>query len=419
MLAVTQGADAFALDGELLKGGGGGGGGGRGGGGGGGGSRGGSGGGSRGASTGRGGSGDTGKPAIRTTFGSFDSASPRGRVANYFSRGGGKPFVLGAASVFAGRKMGGGLREQIVGSPRYASGYPYTNGDVMKTGVSGQPFPFGFWPVYWGRHGHGGEYVGGEGHAPNMTVTDQRPGGELVYVQLSPREGSKYDYSDTYSGLNDTYYMIGDKESVSAMMSLLTDMPSGATFGKQYGCGAESNPILQFLTTNPDGSPLVYPNVTATNTTTGTNTTTTTSGTHNTTRLPIRFENVMTWYRASSFAIAYENYTNAFALAPLNETTGIGWENSTPLPSYQQISGFLECVNRTIITALPILDAEKKVLDAGAIAGIVIASISGAVLLGVVIWYVWKQWEKRKQEYKPVEDRDDGTPHDEKDPESK
>ncbi|KAG8814370.1 hypothetical protein FRC17_001145 [Serendipita sp. 399] len=405
VLALSQGADAFPLSGELSKGGSGGGGGGGGGGGSSGGSRGGSRGGSsggsgsssgrggsRGASTGRGGSGDTGKPAVRTT-------GVGGRLANFFSGGGGKAIILGAGAYFVGRKMGGGLREQIVGTPRYASGYPYSNGNVMTSGVRGQPFPFGFWPIYWGYHGYGGEYIGGEGHAPNTTVTDQRPGGELVYVKLVPFKGSRYDWNGIRPDVNDTYYMIGDTESVVAMMSLLTDPPADSAGGKPFGCGAQNNPILPFVTINPDGSPLLYPNTTTANTTsTGTNTISTASGNNNTTTLPIRFENVMTWYRASSFAIAYENYTNIFALSPLNDTTAVdSWTNSSPFPTHQTVSSFLGCVNRTIMAALPILDAEQKILTAAQIAGIVIGSIAGAVLIGVAAWFTWK-WAKKQGE---------------------
>ncbi|KAG8813670.1 hypothetical protein FRC17_001468, partial [Serendipita sp. 399] len=463
LLAVCGGVNAFSLRDVLAKGGSGGGGGGHGGGGGGrssssGGSRGssgssgssGSGGGSsgssgssggggsvsspRGASTGRGGSGDTGKPAIRTTPGSETG----GRVANFFSRGGGKAIVLGAGAYFVGRKIGGGLREQVVGSPRYASGYPYTSGDVMKSGVSGQPFPFGFWPVYWGYHGYGGEYIGGEGHPPNTTVTDQRPGGELVYVQLSPVKGSNFDITYMHPELNDTYYMIGDRASVEAVMSLLTDPPLGASAsgGGPFGCAAQQKPIIPFITINPDGSPILYPNITATNTTTTNNNTTTTGtnstiipsgntttnsttiSTTNTTTLPIRFENVMTWYRASSFALAYENYTNAYALAPLNETTDVGWDHATPLPYHQTVSGFLSCVNKTIMAALPILDPEERALSPGEIAGIVIGSVCGALLLGIGAWYGWNVWQKKKK-YTAVASKEQSLLNDEKDPEAK
>ncbi|KAG8832953.1 hypothetical protein FRC18_004352 [Serendipita sp. 400] len=319
--------------------------------------------------------------------------------------------------------MGGGLREQITGSPRYASGYPYTNGDVMRNGVRGQPFPFGFWPIYWGYHGYGGEYAGGEGTGwHNTTITDQRPGGELVYVQLSPVKGSILDASALYTGLNDTYYMIGDKESVVAMMTLLTDAPPGATGGKTFGCGAQNKTVLPFITVNPDGSPLVYHNSTATNTTvssnttttTGTNTTTTSGGNStNTTTLPIRFENVMTWYRASSFAIAYENYTNYYALPPLNETTGVGWDHATPLPNNQVLSPFLRCVNTTIKAALPIFDAEQAVLTAGAIAGIVIGSVCGAILLGVAVFFGYKFWQKKQKTYQAVASKEQSV-HEEK-----
>jgi hypothetical protein len=183
------------------KGGGGGGHGGGGGGRGGGGSRGGGGKGSRnswGAGTGRGGSGNTGKPSIKPV------GSVKNRLANYFSPGGGKPFKLSGSSHFAGREMGGGQRSQILGTRRYGSGYPYyyytspvpVHHD-QDFGVSGQPFPFGFWPLYWRDRGYSDEY------GYNTTVSAQRPGGSIAFVEVVPYVGSTWN-TTVVNGFNET-----------------------------------------------------------------------------------------------------------------------------------------------------------------------------------------------------------------------
>ncbi|CAG7846369.1 SubName: Full=Uncharacterized protein {ECO:0000313/EMBL:CCA69039.1} [Serendipita indica DSM 11827] len=343
-----------------------------------------------GANTGRGSSGDTGRPAV-----SFSANGVNGRSANYFSYGGGKPFTLPSSSAFAGRSIGGGTRNQVVGTPRYASGYPYSVSrpeyDTTRRGVFGQPFPFGFYPVYWGYHGYGGEYAGGEGHNAqyNLSVIAERPGGNLSYVNLTPKQGSTHATTTR----NDSYWMIGDYESVSTMLSLLVDSTL-----KTYGCGAVNSTILPFITVRADGGPLQY---NTSNTTLGNSTLT-----NNGTAPPFRFENVIQWYRASSFALAYQGYNNTYAFPPLNETTSPSdWASSTPLPDTLTQSGFLRCVNTTISAALPIIDGEpKKKLSTGAVVGIVLGSIFGAAILGVVAFFVWKKYAKKKEkkEYKAV-----------------
>lgn len=89
----------------------------------------GSGGGSKGASTGRGGSGDTGHASIKSPSSS--------RSMNYFSGGGGKRFTIPSGNAFAGRQMGGGTRNQVLGTPRYASGYPYYVNNPQTRGCMG------------------------------------------------------------------------------------------------------------------------------------------------------------------------------------------------------------------------------------------------------------------------------------------
>lgn len=287
---------------------------------------------------GRGGSGNTGRPAIV-------SSTAANRAANYFSPGGGQRVILPSTSVFKGREMGGGARADVAGTRGYGSGYPYYQGDIRRTGVIGQPFPFGFWPVYWGGHGHSHEYGG------NATVEAERPGGEQVIILLAPTVNDTTWSSTPIGQGNESLWMIGDRESVTALLSLLVDPSSSYT----YGCGVKT------------GTPIPF------------------NGTS--TQSPVRFENVVQWYRSSSFALAYQRYNNSYALSPLNETTRLDWSESTPLPSTFESSSFLQCVNKTITAALPILDAEQEThaLSPGEIAGIVIGSIAAALLLIVLL----------------------------------
>ncbi|KAL4266827.1 hypothetical protein AB1N83_002733 [Pleurotus pulmonarius] len=159
----------------------GGGGGGRGGGGGGssaGGSRGGSsssssGGSSR--SSGVGGSSSGGRSSTVSTGSGARGASSAGN-------GGGRITSIPAGQAFAGRSVGGGTRQQVVGSQQYGSGYP----GVAGRGVAGRGFPFYFWPVAWG--GAAGAGTGAYLHTNEYGRHDNssRPGGvEVVATFIS------------------------------------------------------------------------------------------------------------------------------------------------------------------------------------------------------------------------------------------
>lgn len=233
--------------------------------------------------------------------------------------------------------MGGGSRSQIPGTRSYGSGYPYSEGDIGENGVVGQPFPFGFWPIYYGGHSNSEEYGG-----QNETVESQRPGGDQVKVELMPNTNPSSWNTTAINGVEETYWMIGDRESVAAMLSLLVDIPGLYP----YGCGVRNNTLEVFNASDSAN--------------------------------PANFENVIQWYRASSFALAFEGYNNTYAL---NDTYSLGWGDSTPLPPEVVYSPFLQCINNTITAALPILDQGKPPLDGGMIALIVVGSIFGFLVM--------------------------------------
>ena len=276
--------------------------------------------------TGRGGSGDTGSPPVSSS--SLGSAN---RNANFFSAGGGSRFTLSGSSIFQGREAGGGERSEVLGTRSYGSGYPYTNPGAH--GVVGQPFPFGFWPLYWYGWGHSSEYGG------NATIDGDRPGGSQVIAEILP--GPTTSWPNTTLGSNGTLYMIGDTASVTTILGLLTDSNEDYT----YGCSVQNASIVSMDSSHPPSG--------------------------------VQFYNVIQWYRSSSFALAFGAYNNSYAVAPLNQTAGLDWDDSTPLPPTLATSPFLACVNQTILAALPIIDSDPTyTLTAGAIAGIVLGSVA-------------------------------------------
>lgn len=249
--------------------------------------------------------------------------------------------------------MGGGTRAQVVGTPRFASGYPYYVNNPQTRGVYFNPFPFGFWPIYWYGHGYSEEY------GYNRSVADQRPGGNLSMVNLAPASGSSWNTS-AVNGINETYWMVGDLDTVTTLLSLLVDPQGGTT--DPYGCSVQNSTIEPFNSTDPS--------------------------------LPFHFANVLQWYRSSSYALAYTGYNNTYAFAPLNESTTL--DQASPYPQEQLYSPFLQCINNTLITAIAILDGNPPGLSGGAIAGIVIGSVAGAVIIGICAWFLYRKWRKDK-----------------------
>jgi hypothetical protein len=274
---------------------------------------------------------------------------------NYFGSGGGNRFTIPSGNAFSGRQMGGGTRDEVSGTPRYASGYPYYVNDPQTRGVYGNPFPFGYWPIYWHGYGYSDEY------GQNTSVAAQRPGGNLSMVNLAPGPGfSNYTSLGTLGNNTNTYWMVGDYQTVQAVLSLIVD-PQGS---HPYACGVKNTTILAFNSSDP--------------------------------ALPFHVQNVMQWYRSSSFALAYTGYNNTYATAPLNETTTL--DKSTPFPADQVNPSLLLCVNTTVSASIAILDGDPKQLTAGQIAGIVVGSLVGAILVGIGAWYLVRKQKQIKYE---------------------
>ncbi|KAG8753723.1 hypothetical protein FRC14_005779 [Serendipita sp. 396] len=230
---------------------------------------------------------------------------------------------------FAGREYAGGGRWDILGTRAYGSGYPYGAPDV--TTIKGRPFPHAMWPISWGP-----EYLGGEEYwGDDLDLL--RPGGAVGTINVLTKDTSKWPNV----GSDEVYTMIGDKESLTFMISDLVRV-----------CHAAPATPRKFDPTTA-GTNLAQP----------------------------RPENVVQYYRSSSFALAYPKYNNTFALPSSNLTTN---HESVPLPGSIINSPFLRCINDTIRASLPLMDAfasPKKKHSPGAIAGIVIGSVGGPILL--------------------------------------
>ena len=239
------------------------------------------------------------------------------RRISAWSGGGGPIWQLDGDSgnPFAGRYYGSGDRQTIYGSRAYGSGYPGWSYPVPDPAtVAGRGFPYGVWPIYWA-----GNYAGSAEYG--LTTAElYRPGGELVQAPLQPTPAS-----GNYSTVEEeTYWLIGDRGS---MLSMLTNM-------------------VDWCHAVPIWPELFEP----------ANNTMGVAG--NNTNQGVKFHpgNVLQYYRASTFALAHPKYNNTYAHPPLNTSTLLTHDQSTPLNDVMKFSPWLRCINETIANALPILD---------------------------------------------------------------
>lgn len=222
------------------------------------------------------------------------------RQMSAWSGGGGSidPLPSNSNNLFAGRLYGGGDRWTIYGTRAFGSGYPYGVNDTST--VAGRPFPYGTWPISWG-----GNYAGSDEYTGRVADI-QRPGGRLVYIELISTD-KRWNNTD-----EERYCLIGDLDSVVSITASMVDWCHAAPKWPSAFAPMANNSL--------------------------------------------RPENVLQYYRSSSFALAFKGYNNSFALPPLNASTNLFHEQSSPLPDIPQYSPFLKCINETIANALPILD---------------------------------------------------------------
>jgi hypothetical protein len=120
-------------------------------------------------------------------------------------------------------------------------------------------------------------------------------------------------------------------------------------------------------------------------------------------------EQVIQYYRASSFVLSLDGYNNTFALtsnAPSNNNEGPKNMTMVPLPNTLNQT-FLNCINSTIGGKVPLIVAEP-ILGPGAITGIAIGGFFALIFLFLcckhccaVGWVsvprVWRKLKPRKK----------------------
>jgi len=246
--------------------------------------------------------------------------------------GGGKPYTLPKSTVFAGRQAGGGTRNQIYGSYYYGSGYPYGGYGYW---VYSRPLPYGYWPVPIYVHN---EYGSNEyGPASNGS----RPGGATIAASLTSPDRAQ------------VYRILGDNSSVTSVLQSLASSSCGAIQGTPYAF----QPTQFLLNSTSDNSSLPRP------------------------------EQIIQYYRASSFVLSLDGYNNTMALSsntPSSNTSAPKVQTATPLPSNINAT-FLSCLNTTIGYKLPMIQPTSHSLSKDAIGGIVAAAIIGFALLLILI----------------------------------
>ncbi|CAE6491702.1 unnamed protein product [Rhizoctonia solani] len=242
----------------------------------GGGGRGGGGGGGRGGSGGGGGGGSGGGSRGGVTF----SGASGNRGASSYGQGGG-PVTTISSGAFSGRSIGSGTRQQVYGNSRYGSGYTYG----------------------------GGSSVAAEGAGGNTTINNATA----------------------------SYYLVGDADTVSAVMEAV---------------------VAQCSVANATGTPVDDNNST------------------------VHVEQAVQYYRSSSFMLALTSYNNSASLpsnAPTdNNTAPLPPSADTPLPTGTNTT-FLNCLNETIGASIPIMDAAPGALRA----------TSGLNAVGILWLMIW------------------------------
>lgn len=112
-------------------------------------------------------------------------------------------------------------------------------------------------------------------------------------------------------------------------------------------------------------------------------------------------EQIIQYYRASSFSLSLDGYNNTAALPSnmpaSNSSAPIPLDQDTPLPSGLNTT-FLTCVNTTIGASVPLMDpAEKHGLSSGTIGLIVFFSIVGAKAIAWIIYWLYRRHNRVKR----------------------
>ncbi|KAI0070477.1 hypothetical protein K474DRAFT_1670014 [Panus rudis PR-1116 ss-1] len=220
-----------------------------------------------------------------------------GGTISTYNHGGGPETTIPSGQPFAGRKAGGGSRDDVYGSSVYGSGYPSSYSyPYPYYGTFDLGFPYYFWPVAWPVYGYTPPYL----YNPELggPYNKDRPGGVMV---LSTFKSNSSDGKVN----NTTFHLFADNSTVSALIDILRDnCTSNASGPDVYNASDPFSP---------------------------------------------RPEQAVQYYRASSVVLTLEGYNNTNAL---NNATGI----DVSIPAW--VDPFLlSCLNSTIGLAVPLFDS--------------------------------------------------------------
>lgn len=176
----------------------------------------------------------------------------------------------------------------------------------------------------------------------------ERPGGNLIFAIVQP----------SFNTSSVTYRIVGDNSSVSAVFDALV-----------ANCSvANSTSAKQAFTPSPSTWPLP--------------------------------EQVIQYYRASSFALSLDGYNNTAALSSnmpaSNSSAPVPLSQDTPLPSGLNTT-FLQCLNTTIAASVPLVDNPSHKLPAGEIVQLVFYGIAGLFILAGLAFQLKECYKKRKE----------------------
>jgi hypothetical protein len=322
-------------------------------------------------------------------------------VASAFSNGGGNGETI-SGGTFAGRKSGGGTRNEIYGTARYGGGYgtyqvvdgggtEYTPDFTLN--VAGRDFPHGYPPLTWGNYSGGQEYFDAQisdypgitppsrSDSPHPSGYDQTTSISKLYLAM---HANAFDINVT---LSEEWFIIADGETLDVLNEVL-QLPAA-----QGGCATRP----QVPWSARQHAPIV-------------NEMTIAVGDNYTDSFETAFYidppeyaygpypwNVLQYYRGSSIALGSLIYNNSYAhngnintdywaMSPLN-TTGIDMD-------------FLNCLNTTIAAVAPIVNPSliiRQRLGPGQIAGIVVGTVVGVALILVAVSFFLRRRRQNRQ----------------------
>ncbi|PVF95887.1 hypothetical protein CPB86DRAFT_787563 [Serendipita vermifera] len=309
-------------------------------------------------------------------------------VARPFALGGGDAQNL-TAGLFEGWTAGRGTRNEIYGTARYGSGFgkyvktesgTYQYEPDLNLDMTGRTvWPHGFPPIRWGgwKQNYGGfnltwDYVS-DLISDYPGIIDGIPA--MMSNHRDPNSGKSRLQGMIAQKGNQSWVIAADGATMKVLSEVLV-LPA-----EQGGCGM--NPTKPSVISMTDCSD--WPNNTSS-----------TPCLQSDILLPLRLYwiypwNVVQYYRGSSVLLANQTYDNLYSHD--NNHNGTDYWASSRMNTTGVDMDFLNCLNTTIAASIPIIDPRlvvkvKPKFSSGQIAGIVIGSVAGLVLVLAALWFL-------------------------------